>query len=97
MHLTLRVNGVTKQDSSTRFMVFKPDEIIAFLSSIVTLEPGDVISTGTLEGVGIGWGEFLAVGDVVETEIEGLGRQRNVVVAEAETAPRSSYLPGDYP
>ena len=83
------VNGVTKQDSSTRFMVFKPDEIIAFLSSIVTLEPGDVISTGTPEGVGIGWGEFLAVGDVVETEIEGLGRQRNVVVAEAETATRS--------
>jgi 2,4-didehydro-3-deoxy-L-rhamnonate hydrolase len=60
----------------------------SYLSSIVTLEPGYVISTGTPEGVGIGWGEFLAVGDVVETEIEGLGRQRNVVVAEAETAPR---------
>lgn len=89
LHLTLRVNGATKQDSSTRFIVFKPDEIIAFLSSIVTLEPGDVISTGTPEGVGIGWGEFLAVGDVVETEIEGLGQQRNVVVAEAETALRS--------
>ena len=89
MHLTLRVNGVTKQDSSIRFMVFKPDEIIAFLSSIVTLEPGDVISTGTPEGVGIGWGEFLAVGDVAETEIEGLGRQRNVVVAEDLTTRRS--------
>lgn len=48
----------------------------------MTLEPGDVISTGTPEGVGIGWGEFLAVGDVVETGIEGLGRQHNVVVKD---------------
>jgi 2,4-didehydro-3-deoxy-L-rhamnonate hydrolase len=89
LHLTLSVNGVTKQDSSTQFMVFKPDEIIAFLSSIVTLEPGDIISTGTPEGVGVGRGEFLKVGDVVETEIEGLGRQRNSVVTEAETTMRS--------
>jgi 2-keto-4-pentenoate hydratase/2-oxohepta-3-ene-1,7-dioic acid hydratase in catechol pathway len=55
----------------------------------VTLEPGDVISTGTPEGVGAGSGEFHQVGDVIETEIEGLGRQRNVVIAQAETAMNS--------
>jgi 2,4-diketo-3-deoxy-L-fuconate hydrolase len=88
LHLTLRVNGVTKQDASTRDTIFKPDEIIAFLSSIVTLEPGDVISTGSPAGNAFATGGFLKVGDVVETAIEGLGRQRNVVVEEAEKAVR---------
>ncbi len=78
----LSVNGVIKQDASTEGMIFKPNEIIAFVSSIVTLEPGDVIATGSPPGAGFATGEFLKVGDVVEAEIEGLGRQRNVIIAE---------------
>jgi 2-keto-4-pentenoate hydratase/2-oxohepta-3-ene-1,7-dioic acid hydratase in catechol pathway len=78
----LLVNGVVKQDASTEGMIFKPDEIIAFVSSIVTLEPGDVIATGSPPGAGFASGEYLNVGDVVELEMEGLGRQRNVIIAE---------------
>lgn len=78
----LMVNGVVKQDASTEGMIFKPDEIIAFVSSIVTLKPGDVIATGSPPGAGFATGEYLKVGDVVELEMEGLGRQRNVITAE---------------
>jgi 2,4-didehydro-3-deoxy-L-rhamnonate hydrolase len=81
----LLVNGVVKQDASTEGMIFKQDELIAFVSSIVTLEPGDVIATGSPPGAGFATGEFLNVGDVVEAEIDGLGRQRNVIVAEQTT------------
>ncbi len=80
----LMVNGVLKQDASTEGMIFKPDELIAFVSSIVTLEPGDVISTGSPPGAGFASGEYLKVGDVVELEMEGLGRQRNVIIAAEE-------------
>ena len=76
----LTVNGVVKQDASTEGMIFKPDEIIAFVSSIVTLEPGDVISTGSPPGAGFATGEYLNIGDVVEVEMQGLGRQRNKIV-----------------
>jgi 2,4-diketo-3-deoxy-L-fuconate hydrolase len=83
----LMVNGVVKQDASTEGMIFKPDEIIAYVSSIATLEPGDVIATGSPPGAGFATGEYLKVGDVVELEMEGLGRQRNVIIAEeGETA-----------
>lgn len=82
LRLMLKVNGQMKQDFSTQHMVFKPDEIIAFLSTFVTLEPGDVIATGTTPGTGFATGRYLNVGDVVEAEVEGLGRQRNVVIAE---------------
>lgn len=82
LHTTLSVNGVVKQNSYARDMVFKPDEIIAFASSVVTLEPGDVISTGSPPGAGFATNESLKVGDVVETEITGLGRQRNIIIAE---------------
>lgn len=82
LHTTLTVNGVVKQNSIARDMVFKPDEIIAFVSSVTTLEPGDIISTGSPPGAGFATNESLKVGDVVETEIEGLGRQRNTIIAE---------------
>lgn len=82
LHTTLSVNGVVKQNCFARDMVFKPDEIIAFVSSVTTLEPGDVISTGSPPGAGFATNESLKVGDVVETEIEGLGRQRNTIIAE---------------
>ena len=83
LRLTLKVNGETKQDGNTSEMVFSPEEQIEFASAMISLEPGDVLSTGTPAGVGHGAGTYLQVGDVVETEVEGLGAMRNNVVAEA--------------
>jgi 2-keto-4-pentenoate hydratase/2-oxohepta-3-ene-1,7-dioic acid hydratase in catechol pathway len=78
----LRVNGVTKQDGNTRMMIFPVRTIIAVLSQGMTLEPGDIIATGTPSGVGFARKppEFLKAGDVMETEIEGIGTLRNLVV-----------------
>lgn len=83
LSLLLRVNGVTKQDSSTSMMIFSVREIIAILSAGMTLEPGDIIATGTPSGVGFARTppEFLKPGDVVEAEVEGIGVIRNPVVA----------------
>ena len=72
--LRTRVNGQTKQDGNTRDMVFDCAFIIEFVTSVMTLQPGDVILTGTPAGVGP-----LASGDRVEVEIEGIGVLRNVV------------------
>jgi 2-keto-4-pentenoate hydratase/2-oxohepta-3-ene-1,7-dioic acid hydratase in catechol pathway len=78
----LRVNGVTKQDGNTKQMLFSIARIIAVLSLGMTLEPGDIIATGTPSGVGFSRvpPEFLQPGDVMETDIEGIGVLRNVVV-----------------
>lgn len=83
LHLTTRVNGVVKQDASTRQMYFKLPRIIAELSHGLTLMPGDIIATGTPPGVGNARKppEFLKPGDVMETEIAGLGILRNVITA----------------
>jgi 2-keto-4-pentenoate hydratase/2-oxohepta-3-ene-1,7-dioic acid hydratase in catechol pathway len=80
--LHLRVNGITKQESNTRMMIFSVREIIAILSAGITLEPGDIIATGTPSGVGFARTppEFLRPGDVVEAEVEGIGVIRNTVV-----------------
>jgi 2-keto-4-pentenoate hydratase/2-oxohepta-3-ene-1,7-dioic acid hydratase in catechol pathway len=80
--LRLRVNGETMQDSTTADMIFPVDAIIEWLSRGMTLEAGDVIATGTPEGVGMGRTppRFLSDGDVVETEIEGIGTLRNRIV-----------------
>jgi 2-keto-4-pentenoate hydratase/2-oxohepta-3-ene-1,7-dioic acid hydratase in catechol pathway len=77
-----RVNGVTKQDASTSAMLFPVAAIVEMLSRGMTLEPGDVISTGTPEGVGFGRKppEFLHAGDLVEVEVEGIGTLRNRIV-----------------
>jgi len=82
LRIATRVNGVAKQDSNTRHMVFPVARIIAELSAGLTLYPGDVIITGTPEGVGMGRKppEWLKPGDVVETEIERIGVLRNEVV-----------------
>jgi len=72
-----RVNGETRQDSNTADMVFSIPELISFITQAFTLEPGDVILTGTPSGIGP-----LQPGDVVEVEIEGIGVLRNSVVAE---------------
>jgi 2-keto-4-pentenoate hydratase/2-oxohepta-3-ene-1,7-dioic acid hydratase in catechol pathway len=77
--ISLRVNGVGKQDGTTADMIFPVDVMLEFLSQGMTLEAGDIIATGTPEGVGLGRTppEYLHDGDVVETEIEGIGTMRN--------------------
>ena len=79
--LRTRVNGETVQDGTTADMVFGVAETIAFLSRIMTLEPGDIIATGTPAGVGMSRDPklFLKSGDVVEVEIDGIGTLRNPV------------------
>ncbi|HWP34739.1 MAG TPA: fumarylacetoacetate hydrolase family protein [Thermodesulfobacteriota bacterium] len=81
LRVMTRVNGVVKQDSNTRHFYFKIPRIIAELSLGMTLEPGDIISTGTPQGVGFARTppEFLKPGDLLETEIEGIGVLRNRV------------------
>ncbi len=81
--VTLRVNGVEKQHGSTADMIFQIDQTIEVLSRGCTLEAGDIISTGTPDGVGMGRTpqEWLQVGDVMETEVEGIGVLRNRVIA----------------
>jgi 2-keto-4-pentenoate hydratase/2-oxohepta-3-ene-1,7-dioic acid hydratase in catechol pathway len=80
--IKLWVNGVLKQDSNTGKMVHSTAEQIAYLSRHVTLQPGDVIATGTPAGVGMPRGEFLKVGDEVKIEIAGLGTLTNRMVAD---------------
>jgi len=82
-NISLRVNGVAKQGSNTKFMIFTVAVTIESLSKGMTLEPGDIISTGTPEGVGLGRTppEYLHDGDLVETEIEGIGVMKNRIVA----------------
>ena len=70
----LTQNGVLRQNSNTADMIFPIRDLVAFISEIMTLEPGDLIITGTPEGVGP-----MKAGDVVEVEIEGIGRLRNQV------------------
>jgi len=81
VRVTCRVNGDTKQDSRTKYMYFKIPRIIAELSAGMTLEPGDIISTGTPAGVGYARTppQFLRPGDLLETEVEGLGTLRNPI------------------
>jgi len=81
------VNGEVRQDSSTKEMIFTCADLIALLSQGVTLEPGDVITTGTPPGVGEGMSPktYLKPGDVVRVEIDGLGHIENRVVEEPET------------
>jgi 2-keto-4-pentenoate hydratase/2-oxohepta-3-ene-1,7-dioic acid hydratase in catechol pathway len=82
----LSVNGVKRQNSSTEQMIFGVPRLISYISQFMTLLPGDVISTGTPPGVGLGLKPtpvFLATGDVVELGIEGLGSSRQRAVSAA--------------
>jgi len=74
LSVQVRVNGEVRQNGNTRDMVFPCDFLVEFITSVMTLEPGDVILTGTPSGVGP-----LAAGDSVEVEIEGIGVLRNAV------------------
>ena len=80
LDLRLSVNGVVKQDANTADMVTGIADLIAAASATVTLEPGDVIATGTPAGVGYPRGDFLRPGDEVLVEIDGVGALRNPVV-----------------
>ena len=84
-HLTLKVNGVFKQNGNTRDMIFAVDAIIASLSHGMTLEAGDIIACGTPDGCGFGRTppEFLQDGDIMETAIEGIGEMRNRIAAHS--------------
>jgi len=85
LRITLRLNGEVLQDSNTSNLIFGVDKLVAFLSSVFTLEPGDVISTGTPAGVGFARKPpvWLKAGDEVAVEVEGIGKLVNPVVAEA--------------
>jgi 2,4-diketo-3-deoxy-L-fuconate hydrolase len=82
----LEVNGRRYQDGSTATMIFKPAFVLSYLSNFMSLHPGDVISTGTPPGVGMGQKPpvYLQPGDSVELGIEGLGRQKQTVVQAGE-------------
>lgn len=83
LDLSLTVNGVEKQRSNTAYMLFKVDELIADISQGITLEPGDIIATGTPAGVGAGMDpqEWLWPGDVIVANVQGIGTLRHPVVA----------------
>lgn len=81
LEITTRVNGERKQHNSTAQMLYPVADIIAYISAIITLEPGDIISTGTISGVGATTGHFMRPGDRVEIQISGIGTLRSRVRA----------------
>jgi 2-keto-4-pentenoate hydratase/2-oxohepta-3-ene-1,7-dioic acid hydratase in catechol pathway len=84
LKISLTLNGETMQDSSTSNLIFGIPKLIAYLSSVMTLEPGDIISTGTPAGVGFARKppRWLVPGDVVAIQVEGIGEMVNPVIAE---------------
>lgn len=86
LKMWLTVNGVSRQNGSTKTMVYGVAHVVAYLSKFMSLQPGDVISTGTPPGVGMGLKPptYLKPGDVIELGIEGLGKQRQDVIADPE-------------
>lgn len=86
LQMVCRVNGEVRQQASTAEMVWKVPQLISEVSKGMTLHPGDVILTGTCAGGGLADGRFLKAGDVVECEIEGLGKLTNRVRARTATA-----------
>jgi len=82
LFIRLSVNGEIKQNGNTSQFIFTPEEQIEFASNLLTLQSGDFFSCGTCGGVGQGTGTFLKAGDVMETEVEGLGKMRNRFVEE---------------
>lgn len=82
--ISLKLNGETMQHSSTKELIFDVPYLISFLSRTITLQPGDIISTGTPPGVGMGKNPqvWLKAGDVVEATVEGIGTLRNTFAAD---------------
>jgi 2-keto-4-pentenoate hydratase/2-oxohepta-3-ene-1,7-dioic acid hydratase in catechol pathway len=89
LRLVTRVNGETVQDASTADMIFPVGELLAYLSEVMTLNPGDVIATGTPQGVGFTRTppRYLVPGDTVEVDIERVGGVSNPIVGRDEAAP----------
>ncbi|OLC38587.1 MAG: hypothetical protein AUH75_10630 [Gemmatimonadetes bacterium 13_1_40CM_4_65_7] len=83
LRLTMRVNGELRQNATTASMIFGVAQLIESLSAGMTIEPGDIMATGTPEGVGMGFNppKWLHVGDVVEAEVDGIGQLRNHIAA----------------
>ena len=77
LQMTLKVNGQTRQQASTSEMIYSVYEIVSFLSHLMTLEPGDIIATGTPHGVGAATGNYLQPGDKIDCTIEGIGTLSN--------------------
>lgn len=86
LDLTMRlsVNGEVKQLGSTSTMIFSPVYCVRYISQFMTLEPGDLVLTGTPPGVGMSTGEYLQPGDLIELEVEGLGVQKQRVIEEGQ-------------
>ena len=84
LDISLEIDGETLQDSNTRELIFKIPDLIAFLSSVFTLEPGDIVSTGTPAGVGFARKppRYLRAGNQVTVKIQGIGELSNAVIAE---------------
>ena len=84
LNIQLRLNGQTMQDSNTRNLIFKVPDLVSYISRVMTIEPGDIIATGTPAGVGFKRQPpvYLQPGDVVEIDLEGIGTLRNTVVRE---------------
>lgn len=82
LFIRLSVNGELKQNGSTSQFIYTPEEQIEFASNILTIETGDIFVCGTCGGVGMGTNTFLNVGDVMETEVEGLGKMTNRLVED---------------
>jgi 2,4-didehydro-3-deoxy-L-rhamnonate hydrolase len=92
--LWLKVNGIMRQKSSTSDLIFKIPTLVSYLSQFMSLLPGDIISTGTPEGVGLGLNppQYLKDGDVVELGIEGLGTSQQRIAAYRESTVRTASL-----
>lgn len=82
LEMRLSVNGQTRQKMTTGDMIYDIYQQIEYLSTVMTLEPGDILATGTPSGVGVALGKLLEVGDVVRAEIDQLGHIENRVMAE---------------
>jgi 2-keto-4-pentenoate hydratase/2-oxohepta-3-ene-1,7-dioic acid hydratase in catechol pathway len=97
LSLWLKLNGKTIQNSSTAQMIFGVKKLVSYLSQFMSLLPGDMITTGTPPGVGLGFKPepvFLKAGDVVELGVEGLGEQKQTAVAAAGARGNATLLPG---
>lgn len=87
LHIVTEVNGEVRQDGNSADLIFDVPTLVAFLSSITTLVTGDIIFTGTPEGVGMATGTYLADGDVVTTTIDGIGTMTNRCVRITDPRP----------
>ncbi|MFT4864096.1 MAG: 2,4-diketo-3-deoxy-L-fuconate hydrolase [Ilumatobacter sp.] len=87
LRVTCEINGETRQDGTTADLIFDVPTLISYLSSITTLTTGDLIFTGTPDGVGAAQGKFLADGDIITTTIDGIGTMTNRVVRISDPRP----------